>query len=304
MFDEPESGYSGGGIVAFAEAGAVNNKQKAPEQLYGFFRDPRDGMEQARLAMPMKTEASDELAGAYRDQRDPAKMEAERKRGLWEAVMMGGIKMAQTPGTVLQSATAGLGAAAPILKENRERLKKDDREALLGLAQMENMSNEQTRQLFAIGMEGAKTYATLREQGLNREQALQIAVMGEAGAERRSIRAETGATSRANLAASKSDERYMRDIRANLKVAREKAMVAYTGFDGDQAVRAVARSRGIKKEGYEGLRNELINSSVREAITASFGADGLAVYESNIAAPKQGPAAPAAAPKSDPLGIR
>lgn len=313
MFDEPDNGgYAGGGLVAFAEAGAVNANDTEVDELvieppkrnkkYSFYEDPLDNMKFYQQIAPQKTVAADRATALLERQFDPKQMEAERKRNLWEAVMMGGLKMAQTPGTVLQAATAGLGAAAPVLKEGREKREKNEREAILKLADMENLSNQQTRELLALGMEGAKTFASLTEKGIDRDQALKLTQMEIASRERIAANSERGADRRASLAANSGAERYIRDIRANLKVSREKATAHYNSLEGRQEVQLVARSRNLSAKDRQSagimqdIRNELINSRVRDDITAAFGADGLAVYESNLAASKPQSAAPSSKP--------
>ena len=161
MFDEPMDGeYAGGGIVAFAGAGEV---EEEPEQRYGYYRDPRKGMEMFQQLYKPERKYADKANDFYEDIISPEGMKQRRQESKWFALAQLGATMAGTPGSLLQAASAGIGAALPGLKEASKELRAETRDAIKQLALSEGESNKQALESAKIGVEGQGKYGEFAE---------------------------------------------------------------------------------------------------------------------------------------------
>jgi hypothetical protein len=177
MFDEPMDGeYADGGIVAFAGAGEVDY----PEQRYGYYRDPRKGMEQFQQLYKPERKYADKASAFYEDVLDPEGMKKRKDESKWFALAELGATMASTPGSLLQAASAGIGAALPGLKEASKELRAETRDAIKQLALSEGESNKQALESAKIGVEGQGKYGEFAEAEAKRVADKKIAELNAA----------------------------------------------------------------------------------------------------------------------------
>jgi hypothetical protein len=183
MFDEPSNGgygdgYAGGGMVAFNPGGTVEEEdeivvdgQLDPESIYGYFKDPELNRTEVidKLYKP-QTKYSDQINKFYEDVMNPEAQKKRRKEDMWMTLGQIGARMATTPGSLLQAASAGIGAALPGAKEAAKERRAEQRDAIKTLAQQEGFNNKQSLELAnaAIGMSGK--YGEFRESDLSRKQ--------------------------------------------------------------------------------------------------------------------------------------
>jgi hypothetical protein len=181
MFDESSNGgfndgYAGGGIVAFATGDEVEDEivvegQLDPESIYGYFKDPELNRTEVidKLYKPER-KYSDQLSKFYEDVMNPEERRKRRKEDMWMTLGEIGARMAQSPGSIFQAASAGIGAALPGAKEAAKERRAEQRDAIKTLAQQEGFNNKQSLELAnaAIGMSGK--YGEFREGDLNRKQ--------------------------------------------------------------------------------------------------------------------------------------
>ena len=181
MFDEPSNGgfsdgYAGGGIIAFNPGGEVEDEivvdgQYDPESIYGYYKDPILNRTEVidKLYKP-QTKYSDQLSKFYESVMDPEERRKRRKEDMWMTLGEIGARMAQSPGSIFQAASAGIGAALPGAKEAAKERRAEQRDAIKTLAQQEGLSNKESLELAnaAMGMSGK--YGEFREGDLNRKQ--------------------------------------------------------------------------------------------------------------------------------------
>jgi hypothetical protein len=126
MFDEPSNGgfsdgYSGGGLVAFAAGDKVDADEDGdgnPDTYFGYnYKDPsaNAAMRDKLFGVP-ETKYSSEYEADLLKRRSPEALKAGRKKDINMALIEAGVAIANTPGSLLQSATRGIGAALPGFK--------------------------------------------------------------------------------------------------------------------------------------------------------------------------------------------
>ena len=178
MFDEPDNGgYAGGGIVAFAGSGEV---EEEPEQRYGYYRDPRKGKEMFQQLYKPERKYTDKANAFYEDILSPEGARKRRQESDWFALTQLGVTMASTPGSLLQAASAGIGAAMPGLKEASKELRAETRDAVKQLALSEGESNKQALESAKIGVEGQGKYGEFAEAEAKRVADKRIAELNAA----------------------------------------------------------------------------------------------------------------------------
>ena len=213
MFDEPSNGgygdgYAGGGIVAFNPGGEVEDDeivvegQLDPESIYGYFKDPELNRTEVidKLYKP-QTKYSDQINKFYENIMDPAAQKKRRKEDMWMTLGQIGARMATTPGSILQAAATGIGAALPGAKEAAKERRAEQRDAIKTLAQQEGFSNKQALELAnaAIGMSGK--YGEFRESDLSRKQQKDLEILKEKGANARNAASIAGGITQSNISA-------------------------------------------------------------------------------------------------------
>lgn len=194
MFDEPsnggfDDGYRGGGLVAFAggeevededeEITVTGRKDTSPESYYGYYKDPTLMREQIDALYKPERKYSEQLNKFYTDVLDPTARKARRKEDMWMTLGQIGAKMATTPGSFLQAASAGIGEALPgVLAASKER-RAEQRDAIKTLAQNEGLNNKEALDLAKLTLEGTGKYGEFDVKRLDREQQERLEIYKE-----------------------------------------------------------------------------------------------------------------------------
>jgi hypothetical protein len=119
---------------------------------------------------------------------DPEARKAEREKRRWEALAQFGFQLAQSPGSLLQAASAAALNTLPMLREGDEQARKELRADLNALMALEDKSNEEKQQMELLAFELAKAEVMpVSEERkmelqyiiskLDREQQRQLAIM-------------------------------------------------------------------------------------------------------------------------------
>jgi hypothetical protein len=287
MFDEPDNGgYAGGGIVAFAEAGAVKKPKTSGERMAEAYRlNPeavQRGMVDLEKLAPRETKYSDMQRQQYERELTPEAMAARKKQDMWMTLAQIGAKMATTPGGFLRGAAAGIESALPGAQEMAKERRQEMRQAMDALAAQEGATNKQRMELLNMSYAMQLKVADAVAKGIELEQALQlareemrnrlsVASIG-ASAQRDAANANAGATDKlARQQAFTESENNRKWVRENLK-------------QNGPYMRATSAGRWSEARAIE-------DAALMAAGIPVFSPDGLPV---SSAAPPAAPAAPAA----------
>lgn len=182
MFDEPDNGgYSRGGIVAFAEGNKVQAAKPKTymQQAADIYKwDPEDLEKRAAgisALMPKDTKYSDMQREYNEKEISPEGMERRRKQDMWMSLAQIGAKMAQTPGSFLQAASAGIEGALPGAQAAAKERRQDLRAAIDALAAQEGATNKERRELLGMASAAQSAYQQAMMQGLGHDVSMQIA---------------------------------------------------------------------------------------------------------------------------------
>ena len=180
MFDEPSNGgYAGGGIVAFAEAGAVKKPKTSGERMAEAFRLNPEAVQQGMVDLeklaPRETKYSDMQRQQYERELTPEAMAARKKQDMWMTLAQIGAKMATTPGGFLRGAAAGIESALPGAQEMAKERRQEMRQAMDALAAQEGATNKQRMELLNMSYAMQLKVADAVAKGIELEQALQLA---------------------------------------------------------------------------------------------------------------------------------
>jgi len=175
MFDEPNNGgYAGGGMVAFATGAAVDADEDGdgnPDTYFGFnYKNPMaNAARDAELYGVPETKYAKEYEADLLKRRSPEARKERNKENFDMALIKAGIAMANTPGSILQSATKGIGAALPGLEEAAKENRAEEREIQRGLIDLEQGRNTAAAQKAMRYMEMQKIGIQGREGQIGRE---------------------------------------------------------------------------------------------------------------------------------------
>ena len=189
MFDEPSNGgfgdgYAGGGMVAFADAGPVKEKDprdvngdgvvdgndiyvpgaKTPEVdplfMQGMAFAPQPNL-LANLKQniasssdlfdelsPYKTKRAKQIEALLEEELSPEAQKSRAKEDMNMALIKAGVAMANTPGSLIQSATAGIGAALPGFEAAAKERRGAKRSIVKELLSEERLSNKEMADRF------------------------------------------------------------------------------------------------------------------------------------------------------------
>lgn len=185
MFDEPDNGgYANGGIVAFAEAGAVKKPQTASEKMRQLsVTDPEEikrRMDEREALLGRETKYSDMQRGYYESEMSPEAQAAQKKQDMYMTLAQIGAKMATTPGGFLRGAAAGIESALPGAQQMAKERKQGMREAIDALAAQEGATNKQRAELMNMTLSEIQATKQMVAEGIKLDQAMQIAREGNA----------------------------------------------------------------------------------------------------------------------------
>lgn len=207
MFDEPtnggfDDGYAGGGIVAFNPGGPVKEEAEeevelgpegavgeivvtkarnvaepaGPDEYYGAFRDPFRMLDRINELAPQSTKRREQV-NAYLDRiLSPEEQKKRKKEDMWAALAQLGAKMATTPGTLLQAASAGISEALPGAVAAAKERRAEERGALAELAKNEGLTNAEALDRYRLVQAGNDQYGRFNEGRLTREQQERLAI--------------------------------------------------------------------------------------------------------------------------------
>jgi hypothetical protein len=162
MFDEPvDSGYADGGMVAFADGGPTN--------YYGLSTDLDTNLGMLQGRINPENEFSNREAEYIRN---VLSQEGRKKRldeDKYFALAQLGATMASTPGSLLQAASAGMGAALPGLRDASKARRAEEREAISVGASREASRNKDQRELLSTGLSMVEKAGGLAEASKDRD---------------------------------------------------------------------------------------------------------------------------------------
>jgi hypothetical protein len=179
MFDESrnggfDDGYAGGGLVAFAAGDAVDadeDKDGNPDTYFGYnYKDPtaNAAMRDKLFGVP-ESKYSKEYEADLLERRTPEAQGKRRKEDMWMTLGQIGARMAQTPGSILQAAAAGIGEALPGARESAKERRAEEREIQKGLIDLEQGRNTAAAQKAMQLLDMQRTGIQGREGQIGRE---------------------------------------------------------------------------------------------------------------------------------------
>jgi hypothetical protein len=191
-------GYANGGLVAFLTGGEVKDKEKDPRDVNGDgVVDENDILVNApqKVAPPRslgggvafdmpaniagmssdmmtnltnyqdmytpERKQQDRLIAAYEEELTPESIRKAKKQDMWMALGQIGAKMATTPGSILQAASAGIGEALPGIAAAAKERKADQRQLLKNLQEQEGLTNKEAKEAANIALDMQTKYGTL-----------------------------------------------------------------------------------------------------------------------------------------------
>jgi hypothetical protein len=201
MFDEPSNGsYANGGLVAFGAGDLVDasedvNKQdeeeaegatgdivassrkvpkpgtvyqqgmmfSAPEALGGFTNDLLGNLDRFGEAAPRSTKRAQELEAILEQARSPEERKKRKQEDMWTALGQIGAKMASTPGSLLQAASAGIGEALPGIAAAAKERRGEERAITKELLAEERTANKELETRAGVALDMLKNYNSLEQ---------------------------------------------------------------------------------------------------------------------------------------------
>jgi hypothetical protein len=196
-----DDGYAGGGLVAFAMGNEVEEEEdpedqyagppsrigpngeiivdatvnkpaqmayfpatpdfKTPQNISGYSGDLVSNLDRYTEAAPRKTERAEQFAKYLDQMMSPESQKARRKEDMYLALGQIGAKMATTPGSILQAASAGIGEALPGIAASAKERKADQRQLLKNLQEQEGLTNKEAKEAANIALDMQTKYGTL-----------------------------------------------------------------------------------------------------------------------------------------------
>jgi hypothetical protein len=182
MFDEPSNGgfndgYRGGGLVAFREGTDEEGVQSDEIVVNAPRKDPILMREQIDDLYTPERKYGTKLNEFYEGVLDPEKQKKRRQEDMWTALGQIGARMAQTPGSLLQAASAGVSEALPGITAAAKERRAEERDAVKTLAQNEGLNNKEALELAKLTMEGTGKYGEFDVKRLDREQQERLEIL-------------------------------------------------------------------------------------------------------------------------------
>ena len=172
MFGGPNDGqFAGGGIVAFADGGDTD--------YYGMSTDLGANLDTLEGRLKPETEFTEREAQYIRDTLSAEGQKKRRDEDKYFALAQLGATMASTPGSLLQAASAGMGAALPGLRESAKERRAEEREAISVGAQRELGRNKEQRELLNTGLSMVEKAGGFAEAAKTRDFQMVIARMDD-----------------------------------------------------------------------------------------------------------------------------
>lgn len=218
MFDEPSNGgysgdFAGGGLVAFAGAGEVEDPEVSSpliDELKLPTFDEYVSRAQERMAPmggPMLEKYRQSLAGGEE------KTKARKKEDLWQTLAEIGFGTAAgTSGNALQNIAQGFAGAMPNMGERLKERRAAEAEALKGGAQLEMSESEYKNKALEIGSKLQENEQRLANESLDRKSRENIEAQNRA-LQLKLKQMDVGATLQAaRISASRGDTKPLDDF--------------------------------------------------------------------------------------------
>jgi hypothetical protein len=151
-----------------------------PASMYGMSSAPKDNLAAIKALAPQQTKYSERLTKELEKTLDEGEQKKRRKENINMAMIRAGVAMANAPGSILQSATAGLGAALPGFEAGAKEQRAEVRDAVKSLAEQEGISNKSAREAANLAMEMTREYGTLADAMKNRAVQIELAKRSDA----------------------------------------------------------------------------------------------------------------------------
>jgi hypothetical protein len=151
-----------------------------PASMYGTVGTPGGNLAAIKALAPQQTKYSERLTKELEKTLDEGEQKKRRKENINMAMIRAGVAMANAPGSILQSATAGLGAALPGFEAGVKEQRAEVRDAVKSLADQEGISNKAAREAANLAMEMTMKYGTLAEAMKDRAVKIMLAERSDA----------------------------------------------------------------------------------------------------------------------------
>lgn len=201
-------GYAGGGIVAFLEGGPVKDKDKDPNDVngdgvvdgndilvsaqkddevltplmkrgmmfgsvpsgYGGFDDTLGGnLTTLNQEAPREAKRYEQYQAYLDKMLDPEERKKSKKEDMWLALGQIGARMAQTPGSLLQAAGAGIGEALPGIAAAAKERRGEERAVIKDMLEQERTGNKEVMERANMALDMLKGY-NVNEQSFQSQQ--------------------------------------------------------------------------------------------------------------------------------------
>jgi len=103
----------------------------------------------------------DRLIASMEEELTPESIKKAKKQDMWMALGQIGAKMATTPGSILQAASAGIGEALPGIAASAKERKADQRQLLKNLQEQEGLTNKEAKEAANIALEMQTKFGSL-----------------------------------------------------------------------------------------------------------------------------------------------
>jgi hypothetical protein len=166
-----------------------------PAAMYGVTGTPKDNLAAIKALAPQQTKYSDRLTKELEKSLDEGEQKKRARENLDMAMIRAGVAMANAPGSILQAATAGIGAGLPGFEAGVKEQRAEVRDAVKSLAEQEGISNKSAREAANLAMEMTMKYGTLAEA--MKDRAVQMYLAKQSNAVQLLIAKMSDATQRA-----------------------------------------------------------------------------------------------------------
>ena len=129
---------------------------------------------------PRESKRRDEMIAELEGSLSPEARKQERKSRMWEALAQFGFEMAQTPGSLLQAASAAASKALPTLRKGDDEAKAQLRADRSALVALEDKSNEERQQIESLALKMAMEKEGLLQKTESLELQYTLAKMDDA----------------------------------------------------------------------------------------------------------------------------
>jgi hypothetical protein len=140
-----------------------------PSEMYGRTADPFTNFDKFDELAPRKVKRAEQLQAYLDANLDPETKKGRAKDDFMAAIGMLGAKMASTPGSLLQSFSAGAAEAIPQLSASAKERQAAEREAINTLVAEERTGNTELQERANAAYEMSKDYGTFAEAMKDRE---------------------------------------------------------------------------------------------------------------------------------------